>query len=74
MEKGRVERLVQVCHHFDSQDTRRRELDNLVRASRDLGCSELVVISWEDEEDMVHDGLRIRLVPLWKWLLAGNGG
>jgi len=70
LEKGKVERLVQVCHHFDSQDTRKRELDNLVRASRDLGCSELVVISWEDEEDMIHDGMRIHLVPLWKWLLS----
>jgi predicted AAA+ superfamily ATPase len=71
VEKGRVKTLLQVCHHFESQDTRRRELDNLARASGELDCSELVIISWEDEEDLMHAGTRIRLVPLWKWLLTG---
>jgi predicted AAA+ superfamily ATPase len=70
VERGDVKTLLQVCHHFENQDTRKRELDNLVRASAELDCSELLLISWEDEEDMIHAGARIRQVPLWKWLLT----
>ncbi len=70
VEKGKVRKLIQACQYMHEEDTRARELDNLARASRELGCNDLSVISWEDERDLVRDGKRIRVIPLWKWLLS----
>ena len=73
VEKGRTRRLIQACRYMQDESTRARELGNLVRASRELGCKDLWVISWEDEQEQVRDGRRIRVVPLWKWLLGPPG-
>ena len=70
VEKGRVQKLIQACQSLHDESTRKRELGNLVRASIELGCKDLSVISWEEEQDLVHDGKKIRVIPLWKWLLS----
>jgi predicted AAA+ superfamily ATPase len=71
VEKGKVEKLIQSCLRLQDESTADRELGNLVRASKELGCKDLSVITWEEEQELVHDGKRIRVIPLWKWLLTG---
>jgi len=43
---------------------------SLVKASKELECTDLLVITWDygGEEDFRGNG--IRFVPLWKWLLG----
>ncbi|HJH30663.1 MAG TPA: ATP-binding protein [Methanosarcinaceae archaeon] len=64
-----VKQLIQVCYDIDDILTKERELKSLVKASKELGCSDLLVITWDYEDEQVFKNKNIRYVPLWKWLL-----
>ncbi|MCK4730067.1 MAG: ATP-binding protein [Candidatus Aenigmarchaeota archaeon] len=65
----KVKQLIQVCYSLEDDDTRKREIKGLVKASEELKCRELLIISYDEEEEIKQDGFVIRVVPLWKWLL-----
>jgi len=64
-----VKELVQVSYNVDDPETKRREVNALLRASNVLKCKNLKVITWDYEGTEVHNGKKIEFVPLWKWLL-----
>ncbi len=65
-----VKQLVQVTYASSRRDINVRETGNLVRASRQLRCRELLCITWDYEEEIRESGKRIKCIPLWKWLLG----
>lgn len=64
-----VRELIQVCYTIDDFETRQRELKGLIKASNELHCEDLLIITWDYEKEEVFKGKRIRLIPLWKWLI-----
>jgi hypothetical protein len=72
----RVAQLIQVCIAVDAPKTKARETRALLKASSELGCNDLVVLteSTEAEEEASWWGTvgRVRYVPIWKWLLANS--
>jgi predicted AAA+ superfamily ATPase len=70
---SRVEQLIQVCYDLSEVGTRERELSSLSQAARELGCSNLLVITEDEEGEERVEGRRMRLIPLWKWLLLAGG-
>lgn len=67
-DKG-VERLVQVCYDLDNPETRDREMRSLVKASKELNCQNLYIINRDLDGIEEYRGVRIKLIPLWKFLL-----
>ena len=65
----RVDRLIQVCYDLDDPYTKEREVRALLKASLDLECDDLTIITGEAEKVEEHDGKKIKLIPLWKFLL-----
>ncbi|MCX9083612.1 MAG: hypothetical protein CVT48_06430 [Thermoplasmata archaeon HGW-Thermoplasmata-1] len=61
--------LIQVTYASTREGIEEREIKNLVRASGELGCSDLLLITWDYEGEEVVDGKKIKIIPLWKWLL-----
>ncbi|MEA2033544.1 MAG: hypothetical protein U9N41_08185 [Euryarchaeota archaeon] len=45
-------------------------IGKLIKASKELKCTDLLVITWDYEEEEEIKGKKIRFVPLWKWLLG----
>ncbi len=69
LKKNKVEQLLQVAYTLDDYITKEREIKALVSASKELKCKNLVILSWEkDAEDKIK-GIKIKFIPLWKWLL-----
>jgi hypothetical protein len=66
---GKIKQLIQVCYDIDDALTKERETKALMIASRELGCTNLSVITEDYEAEERMDGKRIKFVPLWKWLL-----
>ncbi|MCD6403442.1 MAG: ATP-binding protein [Candidatus Aenigmarchaeota archaeon] len=66
----KVKRLIQVTYASDFDEMERRELRALVKASELLKCKDLVVISWDLEDEVEFSGKKIKVIPLWKWLLG----
>lgn len=64
-----VDELIQVTYADSRDDVADRELKALLAASDELGCRELLVITWDYEGEELVDGKRVRFVPLWRWLL-----
>lgn len=63
-------RLIQVSYDISSEDTRKREFSAFLKAYRETGIRDALLLSWDEEEEVVWKGLKISIYPLWKWLLA----
>ena len=66
----KVRQLIQVCYDIGYEDTKKRELKALSDASKELGCSNLLVITENYEGHGTLGGKRVVFTPLWKWLLG----
>jgi len=64
----KIKQLIQVCFSIKDGATRKREIKSLLKASRKLKCDDLVIITWDEEEDEKVDSKIIKIIPLWKWL------
>ena len=65
-----VRELIQVCYDVSDFSTKKREVENLVRASEKLGCDSLKVITWSYEGVEEVDGKKVEFVKAWKWFLS----
>ena len=60
--------MIQVCYDLDV-NTKQREVKALVKASEELKCKNLLVITWDYEGEEEFRGKKIGFRPLWKWML-----
>jgi predicted AAA+ superfamily ATPase len=72
-----VSHLIQVCWSTDQERTKEREIRSLLKASRELNCNNLLVIThdFESREKVSWFGLEgeIEFIPARKWLLWQYG-
>ncbi len=66
----RVEQLIQVCSDISSENVKKREVRALVKAGKELKCRNMLVVTGDYEGEEKSDGVKIRFMPLWKWLLS----
>jgi len=65
----KIEKLIQVTYATEKDEIERRELKSLLKASEVLKCKNLLIITWDYEDEIYVDGKKIVCIPLWKWLL-----
>jgi predicted AAA+ superfamily ATPase len=71
-EKRDVKQIIQVAYAVSDPNTMERETRSLVKASKELKCSNALVITFDYEGRKNKDDLDIAFVPLWKWLLESH--
>ncbi len=64
-----VKQLIQVTYASGKDEVERREVESLKKASNELGCKNLMIITWTYEDIFLFDDKTIVFKPLWKWLL-----
>jgi len=69
-EKERVPQLIQVTHASARDEIEKREFEALVKAGEELRSKNLLVITWDLEDEAEYKGKEIKFLPLWKWLLT----
>ena len=69
----RVKQLIQVSYSVSDRITKERETKSLIKAAKELKCSNLCVINWDYEAEEKIKGKRITFIPLWKWLVGQSG-
>ncbi|AOL17325.1 AAA family ATPase [Sulfolobus sp. A20] len=63
-------RLVQVSYASGRDEIKEREIKGLLKGSEVTGYNDLILVSWDYEEELVVEGdKRVKVVPLWKFLL-----
>ena len=69
----KIKQLIQVCFNLNNIETKNREIRSLIKASKELKCNNLLIITEdkEAEENVEWFGTKanIKFIPLWKWLL-----
>jgi len=75
-ENQKIKQLIQVCCNIDDADTKGREIRSLLKASKELKCKNLIMITeeyeGESEEEWFGIKGKIKYIPLWKWLLENR--
>ncbi|MCD6372873.1 MAG: ATP-binding protein [Thermococcus sp.] len=57
---------------FSLEESREREVSNIVRVSKILGSRDALIVTWEEEETIEKEGVKIEVMPLWKFLTGGS--
>jgi len=57
---------------FSLEESREREVSNIVRVSKILGNRDALIVTWEEEETIEKEGVKIEVTPLWKFLTVGS--
>ncbi len=65
-----IEQLVQVCYDMSSPKTEKREVDSLTECAAELNCSNLVIVTNDEERIIEKDGYRIEVVSVAKWSVS----
>ena len=63
----KVTSLIQVSYNISKAKTREREMDALVKASEELKCDNLLLITLDQEDFVEYKGKHIRIVSLVEW-------
>jgi len=67
----KIKQLIQVTYASGRDEIEKREIKSLIKASNELKCKNLEIITWDYENEINLDGKTIKCIPLWKWLLHG---
>ena len=62
-------RLIQVVDNLDSDKTRQREVNALIKAMDELKLKTSLILTEDTEEKITSDGKVIMVKPIYKWLL-----
>ncbi len=70
VKKGpKVKQLIQVTYANERCEINERETKSLIKASKELRCKNLLIITWDYEDEQLIDKKTIKFIPIWKWLL-----
>jgi len=73
IKKGQmIVQLIQVTSVSEKNQIEKREVSALRKASDELKCNNLLIITWDYESKESIDGKEITYIPLWKWLLTNT--
>ena len=65
-----IVQAIQVCHSFNTAQTKTREVSGLLEAMDVYGLEEGLILLQDTQEHTIEEnGKVIRVMPVWKWLL-----
>ena len=68
-EGTKIEQLIQVTYASGKDEIEEREVKSLLKASKEIKCKDLSVITWNYEDAVKINNRIVKFIPLWKWLL-----
>jgi len=57
---------------LSNDDTKKRELKALIKASDKLKCKNLILITLDEEGTEKIGSKIIKIIPIYKWLMGGK--
>lgn len=60
---------VQVSYNIDDEATKKREIKALTVLNEYIPLSEAIIITKDTEETILINGLEIKIIPIWKYIL-----
>ena len=66
-------KAIQVSYSLKDPETRKREVNALLKLAENVAVDDLCIITRDEEEMIVEGEKTIRVVPVWRWLLDDEG-
>lgn len=66
-EKNRVVQVIQVTYDMSTESTRNREIKGLLTACKNFNLSRGTIVTYDNEEEIMEDDIKIELIPFYKW-------
>ena len=63
-----IQLAVQVCYSLLDPETRKREINALIKMSKRIDVKKWNIITKDEEETISDQGIIIEVIPAWKWL------
>ena len=63
-----IDEVIQVCFEIN-EDNREREIAGLTEAMQKFKLKKGLILTYDQEEEIQHEGKKIIIKPVWKWLL-----
>lgn len=70
--RRRIIEAFQVCSELNIEN-RKREIDGLIGALKEFRLKEGVILTESTDDEIKVEGFKIRIIPVWKWLLKNEG-
>jgi len=65
----KAKEIIQVCYSINDEKTKSREIKGIINCSKELKSGKGLIITKDFEKHETIDGIKIKFIPLWKWLL-----
>ncbi|WP_293492254.1 ATP-binding protein [Segatella copri] len=62
-----VESLIQVCYDLSSERTLKREVDSIIECAGELKCSNLTIVTMNEERVIEKNGYKVKVLPIYKF-------
>ena len=69
IEGNEVTSAIQSTWKLD-EENRTREVNGLLNAMKEFGLEEGIIVTYDTEEEIVIDDMKIHVVPAWKWIMS----
>lgn len=67
----KISEVIQVCYFLDVSN-REREIAGLLETMKTFQLKEGLLLTQEQEEEITANGKKIKVLPVWKWLIQKN--
>jgi len=67
-QENSISQVIQACYQF-TKENKEREIAGLLEAMKEFKLKEGTILTYEQEENLIIEGKKIRIIPIWKWLL-----
>ena len=68
-ENNQITQAIQVTTSLSNEKARKREIDGLIEAMKEYNLQEGFIITENEQKILEEDGCKIKVLPIWKWLL-----
>lgn len=69
VEKGKPKQLIQVCDNLKNPKVKEREIRALVSGATQFNIKECMILTEDQKTELVEGRLKIKVLPIWHWLL-----
>lgn len=67
-----VKEIIQVSYDMSNEKTKQREVRGLVACACELNVKSGIIITKKDQAEEEIKGIKVKFIPLWKWLLKAK--
>ena len=68
-ENNRITQAIQVTYSLQEEETKLREIKGALTACKAYNLSQATIITYDHEDTITQDGVRIEIIPFYKWVL-----